>query len=84
MKKEPTFSFACKEAKDLKPETSNLDRRPVAALNDLKQDAQFSQVNPYAKGRRVNPYIQKIFVLPLIEERRGENWVLYKKHPFVL
>ncbi|MEW6571781.1 MAG: hypothetical protein AB1390_11540 [Nitrospirota bacterium] len=82
--KEPPFSLTCKETKDLKPEASNLARRPVSTLNEIKPDAKFSQVNPYAKGKRGNPYIQKIFVLPLIVERRGKNWVLYRKHPFVL
>ncbi|MEO0294267.1 MAG: hypothetical protein ABIN61_08640 [candidate division WOR-3 bacterium] len=82
--KEPLFKFTWKETITLKPEVANLAKRPVFTLNELKNDAQFSQVNPYAKGKRGNPYIQKTFVLPLIEERRGENWVLYKKHPFVL
>ncbi|MGB9714984.1 MAG: hypothetical protein ACPL1G_01010 [Thermodesulfovibrionales bacterium] len=82
--KEPIFNSTCKETNVLKLEVSNLARRPIATLNELKKDAQFSQVNPYARGKRGNPYIQKIFVLPLIEERQGENWVLYKKHPFVL
>ncbi|NWF91378.1 MAG: hypothetical protein HXY46_00545 [Syntrophaceae bacterium] len=82
--KEPVQSFTCKETTALKPDVSNLARRPVSTLNEIRADATFSQVNPYMKGRKTNPYVQKIFVLPLIEERRGENWVIYKKHPFTL
>ncbi len=82
--KEPMLIFTCKETTALKPEISNLAKRPVSTLNEIKPDAEFSQVNPYAKGKRGNPCIQKIFVLPLTEDRRGENWVLYRKYPFVL
>lgn len=82
--KEPMQALTCKESTVLKPEVSNLARRPVVTLNEIKSDAGFSQVNPYAGGRRGNPFIQKIFTLPIVEERRGENWVLYKKSPFTL
>jgi len=82
--KEPVHIFTCKETTALKPEASNLARRPVSTLNEIKPDAKFFQVNPYEKRKKGNPFIQKFFVLPLIEERRGENWVLYRKHPFVL
>lgn len=82
--KEPSLSFTYKETTMLKPELSNLARRPVSTLNEINPDAQFCQVNPYAKEKKRNPFIQKIFVLPLVEERRGENWVLYRKEPFVL
>jgi|Deesub1362A_J573_1020465.scaffolds.fasta_scaffold02794_2 CRISPR/Cas system-associated protein Cas5 (RAMP superfamily) len=80
----PQSDLICKEAINLELEALNFAKRPVFTLNEIKPDAKFSQVNPYGREKRGNPYVQKIFVLPLIEERRGENWVLYKKHPFVL
>ncbi len=82
--KEPDQAFTCKETAGLKPEVSNIARRPVSTLIDLKLGCSFSQVNPYAKGKKGNPYCPKTFVLPLLEERRGENWVVYKKVPFNL
>ncbi len=82
--KEPNREFTCKETTELKLEALNLMRRPVSTLNEIKPETTFAQVNPFSKERRGNPYFSKIFVLPLIEERRGENWVIYKKLPFTL
>lgn len=82
--KEPNLEFTCKDTTKLKLDISNLARRPVSTLNEIKPDATFAQVNPFNGGRRGNPYFSKIFVLPLVEERRGENWVIYKKFPFTL
>jgi len=67
---------------DLKPDISNLMRRPVVTLNDIKEDIDFSQVNPYSQKKKGNPFISKTYVLPLCEIKRGENFVLYKKLPF--
>jgi len=82
--KEPSQQFMCKETLELKPEAVNLVRRPVFTLNEIKKDTEFSQINPYNKNKKGNPYIQKIFIAPLLEEQRGENWVIYKKIPFIL
>jgi hypothetical protein len=82
--KEPSPQFICKETNQLKPEASNLARRPVFTLNEIKEDTEFSQINPFIKNKKGNPYIQKIFIVPLWEEQRGENWVIYKKIPFIL
>jgi hypothetical protein len=82
--KEPDLRTTSKIVNFLKPEISNLMRRPVVTLNEIKEDAKYFQVNPYAKGRRGNPFIPKTFVLPLREVRRGENFVLYEKAPFII
>ncbi len=82
--KGPEPVLTCKEPLSLKTDVSNFTRRPVCTLNELKPDAAFSQVNPYATNKKGNPFNQKTFVLPLVEERRGENWILYKKAPFVI
>ncbi len=81
---EPDQSLISRELSSTKPEASNIVRRPVSTLNELREDATFPQVNPYFKGRKGNPFIQKVFILPLVEERRGENWVIYKKVPFTI
>ncbi|MEM4218305.1 MAG: hypothetical protein QXZ09_09820, partial [Candidatus Methanomethylicaceae archaeon] len=72
--KEPNIEFTCKETTKLKLDVLNLSKRPVSTLNEIKPEATFAQVNPFNEGRRGNPYFSKIYVLPLIEERRGENW----------
>ncbi|MGQ9721595.1 MAG: hypothetical protein ACUVXA_09775 [Candidatus Jordarchaeum sp.] len=82
--KEPPKQFTWKETKELKPEAFNFVRRPVFTLNEIKEDARFSQIDPYNGGTKGNPYVQKTFTVPLIEEQRGENWVIYKKIPFTL
>ncbi|MBC7362795.1 MAG: type I-A CRISPR-associated protein Cas5 [Candidatus Aminicenantes bacterium] len=66
---------------EVKPEAENFTRRPVVSLNEIREDACFSQVNPYEKGRG-NPFAQKTYILPLQEIKRGENFVIYRIAPF--
>ena len=78
----PSSDTICKEVISVKPDISNMRRRPVVTLNDLDPKASFDQINPYSNVRRGRPYQQKLLVLPLVEERRGENYVIYRKEPF--
>ncbi|HRR29377.1 MAG TPA: hypothetical protein P5270_08460 [Victivallales bacterium] len=82
--KEPELSNTIKVIGTLKPEFSNLSRRPVVSLKEIKKDTDFSQINPYSQGRRGEPYISVTYVLPLREIKKGENFVLYEKVPFIV
>lgn len=77
----PNPTLIAKLIHELKPEAENFMRRPVVNLNEIREDASFSQVNPYEKGRG-NPFAQKTYILPLQEIKRGENFVIYRKAPF--
>ncbi|MCX7973808.1 MAG: hypothetical protein N3B16_04825 [Candidatus Aminicenantes bacterium] len=81
---EPDSSMTCKLLSEIKPEGLNFKGRPVVILNELKEDAEFIQLNPYSSSRKGMPFISKIFILPLIEKKKGENFVLYEKSPFSL
>lgn len=80
----PELSNTNKVIGTLKPEISNLMKRPVVSLKEIKKDTKFSQINPYSQGRRGEPYISITYVLPLREIRKGENFVLYEKAPFII
>lgn len=83
IKKEgPNPALIVKLIHELKPEVENFMRRPVVNLNEIKEKASFSQVNPYEKERGI-PFVQKTYVLPLQEIKRGENFVVYRKAPFI-
>lgn len=81
---QPDFSVTCKVLNEIKPELLNLKGRPIVTLNELREDAEFIQVNAYAAGRKGNPFVSKTFILPLIEKKKGENFVLYEKAPFLI
>lgn len=66
----------------LRIEVENFEHRPVVTLNELKESADFAQINPYGEKRNKNPFIQQTYILPLQEIRKGENFVLYEKVPF--
>lgn len=81
---EPDLSVTCKLLNEIKPESLNLKGRPVVTLNELRGDAEFIQVNAFAGGRKGNPFVSKTFILPLIEKKKGENFVLYEKARFLI
>jgi hypothetical protein len=62
----------------------NYQRRMVVTLTDLRPGVDFDEVNPYSQARQRKPFAQYIYILPLVQEKRGENWVLYKRVPFEL
>lgn len=80
----PELALTSKIITALCPEISNLMRRPVVTLNEIKEDAKFSHINPYSQKRKGYPFVSKTYVLPLREMRRGENFVLYEKVPFLM
>lgn len=81
---DPELTLTSKIITSLKPDISNFLRRPVVTLNEIKKEADFSQVNPYSEKRKGYPFVSQPYVLPLRETRRGENFVLYEKEPFNL
>lgn len=79
----PDFSLTCKLITTIKPDPSNFLRRPVVTLNEIDKEAEFSQVNPYSRKRRGYPFISQTYVLPLQEVKKGMNYVIYEKVPFI-
>jgi hypothetical protein len=75
-------ALCAKRADALVLKTQNFMQRAVFTLNELKMDATFEQVNPYSEGRRGQPFDRQLYVLPLVRERAGENWVIYRQEPF--
>jgi hypothetical protein len=62
--------------------TRNFMQRAVFTLNELKTDVTFAQVDPYAEGRRGQPFDKQLYILPLVREQIGDNWVIYRREPF--
>jgi hypothetical protein len=80
---EPPSELLWREPQALPVKGVNFQRRLVVSLMDLRPDASFDDVDPYRRGRG-NPYHQFSVVLPMVLERRGENWALYRRVPFDL
>lgn len=78
----PDITLTARLSHQLRIEVENFERRPVVTLNELTESAEFAQINPYEKKRNKNPFVQKTYILPLREIRKGENFVLYEKVPF--
>lgn len=77
--------YVCiKTVNGLPLQTKNFMQRPVFMLHELKSDVQFEQINPYEEGRRGEPYEKRLYILPMVRERLGENWVIYRLEPFDL
>lgn len=83
MAEAPPEELLCRPVNGLPVHLTNFDRRMVVSLHDLPPDASFEAVNPYIGGRKVN-YRQQFWVLPLVQQQRGENWTLYERVPFTL
>ncbi len=78
----PDTAVCAKRAGSLSLKTQNFMQRAVFTLNELKTDATFAQVDPYAEGRRGQPFDKQLYVLPLVREQTGDNWVIYRREPF--
>ncbi|MGB9605321.1 MAG: hypothetical protein ACP5U2_09730 [Bryobacteraceae bacterium] len=73
----------CLKAVETLPPLSTLAGRPVYTLHELAPGATFDHVNPYASpSRRGRPFLKRLYVLPLVREQAGENWVIYRREPF--
>jgi len=64
--------------------TNSLSGRVVFTLHELSAGAHFDQVNPYCQGRRGEPFEKRLYIPPLVRERIGQNWVIYRREPFAL
>lgn len=80
----PPQELFCLPVDELPGHLDNLERRMVVSLLELPEDADFEAINPYSPLRRGFRYRQKFWVLPLVQQQRGENWVLYRRAPFNL
>lgn len=78
----PDLAICLRSVFDLPLKSENLAQRVVFTLHELKKDAVFEQVDPYAQGRRGDPFEKRVFIPPLVRERVGQNWVLYRREPF--
>ncbi len=78
----PDMAVCARRADGLSLKTQNFMQRAVFTLNELKMDATFEQVDPYAEGRRGQPFEKQLYVLPLVREQAGGNWVIYRREPF--
>jgi len=58
--------------------------RPVYTLHDLRPEARFEQVDPWSASPReaAGAVEKRIYVLPLVRERAGQNWVIYRREPW--
>jgi hypothetical protein len=80
----PDLSLCWKPANGLPLQTINFAQRAVFTLHEIKPDAKFEQIDPFANVRRGEPFEKRLFILPLVRERVGENWVIYRREPFHL
>ncbi len=78
----PNFASCIRPANGLTLQTTNFAQRPVFTLHELKPETQFNQVNPFADERPGKPFEKRLYVLPLVREKVGENWVIYHHEPF--
>lgn len=81
---EPDTKLCMKPANSVSLQTNNFAQRAVFTLHELKQDTTFEQINPYAQGRRGEPFAKQLYILPLVRDRVGENWVIYRRESFDL
>lgn len=78
----PDVSLCMREVEGFPLRTNNLLGRMVLTLHEIKAETEFEQVNPYSQGRRGDPFEKRLYIPPLIRERAGENWVIYRREPF--
>ena len=61
----------------------NFSRRAVITLHELVFEATFNQINPFqGEKTRANPFHKRLYMLPLVIEKAGGNWVRYRRKPF--
>jgi hypothetical protein len=74
----------CMRAIDTLPlNLQNFSRRAVITLHELVSEATFDQINPFqGEKTRANPFHKRLYMLPLVIEKAGGNWVRYRREPF--
>ncbi|MBC7107701.1 MAG: hypothetical protein H5T41_02760 [Methanomassiliicoccales archaeon] len=53
----------------------------ILILIDIAESSSFEDINPYTKGNRKEAFVLRPYVFPLIEEKIGKNWTIYKLEP---
>lgn len=81
--REPRREFCARRVKEVRLEPGVLVGRLVYTLHELKPRVKFEAVNPFS-GAGGSPFIKVQYLLPLVRDRMGENWVLYEKKPLPL
>ncbi len=84
--KEPLPELCWQRLQDLRlpVQHGNYQHRMVVTLTELRPGVEFDEVNPYSQARQRKPFEQHTYLLPLVQEKRGENWALYRRVPFEL
>jgi hypothetical protein len=80
----PDLAICMRPINELTLSSSNFARRSVFTLHELKAEASFDHVDPYASDRRAgaDPFRKQLYVMPLVLDGTGENWVRYRREPF--
>ncbi|MCR4394912.1 MAG: hypothetical protein NUV31_11120, partial [Dehalococcoidales bacterium] len=83
---EPSPELCWKKLEELNLPVSetNYDNRLVVTLTDFKKGIAFDELNPYSKIKQRKPFEQSSYIFPLKLYRRGENWTIFKREPFLL
>jgi len=53
----------------------------ILILIDIAKNSSFEDINPYTKGNRKDAFVLRPYLFPLIEEKMGKNWMIYKLEP---
>ncbi|MDM7911883.1 MAG: hypothetical protein QUS09_02190 [Methanotrichaceae archaeon] len=69
---------------DLPTHPVNYENRLVVMLTEFRTGLEFDEVNPFSEARQRRPFEQDSYLLPLVQERKGENWSLYRRQSFRL
>lgn len=78
----PDVTTCVRPADGLALKSNNFAQRAVFTLNELKPNTEFQQIDPYKEGRRGEPFEKRLYVFPLVRERSGQNWVIFRREPF--
>lgn len=80
----PDSSLCLTPLRALPLRADTLRQRAVVTLHELKPDSGFDQVNPYAEGKTGRPFDAILYMLPLVREGAGQNWIVYRREGFDL
>ncbi|HHY34167.1 MAG TPA: hypothetical protein GX510_00800 [Firmicutes bacterium] len=78
-KQGPPLREVCRRITDIKGPLDDLQGRLPMPLLELAAGAAFDDVNPYVERKREVKQDRELWVLPLVQRQRGENWVLYQR-----
>jgi len=80
---DPELSVCMRELADFSGDES-LRGRVVYTLHDLRPDSRFEHVDPWSAWAReaAKAIVKRIYILPLVRERAGQNWVIYRREPW--